>query len=86
VARTRLKIKLYRAGKMKGVTMSQQANGPLDVCSSESPSTIRNTVRHQLTSDVAEFLSRGGNVSKIEDNVRADPPKKPSMSYGSAPI
>lgn len=66
--------------------MSQQANGPLAVCSSESPATIRNTVRQQLNSDVSEFLKRGGNVSQIADNVRADPPKKPNMTYGSTPI
>ena len=66
--------------------MSQQASGPLAVCSSESPATIRNTVRQQLNSDVSEFLNRGGNVSQIADNVRADPPKKPNMTYGSTPI
>jgi hypothetical protein len=76
---------IYRAGN-EGVIMSQQTTGPLSVCSSESPATIRNTVRQQLNSDVAEFLSRGGNVSQIADNVRADPPRKPNMNYGSAPI
>jgi len=66
--------------------MSQETSGAIAVCSSESSSNLRNNVRQQLNSDVAEFLSRGGAVSEIEDNVRADPPKKPAMNYGSAPI
>jgi hypothetical protein len=66
--------------------MSQQANGPIAACSSESPANLRNNVRQQLSADVEAFLSKGGAVSQIADNVRADPPKKPTMNYGSAPI
>lgn len=46
----------------------------------------RAEVRSQLLSDVDVFLSGGGEVTQIDNNVRADPPRKPSMSYGSAPI
>ena len=66
--------------------MSQEASGPLSACTSESPANLRNNVRQQLNSDVAEFLNKGGAVAEIADNVRADPPKKPAMNYGSAPI
>jgi len=66
--------------------MSQQANGPIAECSSDSSATIRNSVRKQLNSDVEAFLQSGGAVSQIADNVRADPPRKPSMNYGSTPI
>ncbi len=53
----------------------------------ESLSLIeREEARTQLVSDVELFLNGGGQVTKIENNVRADPPRKPSMSYGSAPI
>lgn len=55
-------------------------------CGSESTDAVRESVRDQLTSDVEAFLKGGGQVQKIDDNVRADPPKKPSMNYGSAPI
>ena len=55
-------------------------------CSSESPEKIRLSVRQQLNSDIASFLENGGNVQRVDNNVRADPPKKPNMSYGSAPI
>jgi len=55
-------------------------------CSSESPQVIRDSVKQQLHSDVASFLQNGGSVQQVDDNVRADPPKKPSMNYGSAPI
>jgi len=65
--------------------MSQQIT-PLEECTSESPESIRNDVRQKLSSDVESFLKNGGRVQKIADNVRADPPKKPSMTYGSAPI
>ncbi len=46
----------------------------------------RAEVRSQLLSDVELFLNGGGEVTKIDNNVRADPPRKPSMSYGSTPI
>ena len=46
----------------------------------------RAEVRSQLLSDVEVFLNGGGQVTQIDNNVRADPPRKPSMSYGSAPI
>jgi len=55
-------------------------------CSSESPKNIRSSVRQQLNSDVESFLRNGGNVQRVDNNVRADPPKKPNMNYGSAPI
>ena len=55
-------------------------------CSSESPQVVRDDVQQKLSHDVASFLSNGGNVQQVENNVRSDPPKKPSMNYGSAPI
>jgi hypothetical protein len=65
--------------------MSQQ-EGSITACSSESPENLRHNVRQQLSSDVDAFLNGGGNVEKVADNVRADPPRKPNMTYGSAPI
>ena len=65
--------------------MSQQEAALLEV-TSESPTEERNGVRDQLSSDVEAFLQNGGRVQQIADNVRADPPKKPNMTYGSAPI
>jgi len=74
----------YRAGKV-GEIMSQQTNA-IAVCSSESSENLRNNVRQQLSGDVSEYLKQGGSVSQIANNVRADPPRKPNMTYGSAPI
>ncbi len=65
--------------------MSQQEAALLEV-TSESSNEQRNNVRNQLSSDVEAFLKNGGRVQQIADNVRADPPKKPNMTYGSAPI
>lgn len=65
--------------------MSEQAL-PLTEYSSESPQNVRESVRQQLSNDIENFLKNGGNVQRVENNVRADPPKKPSMNYGSTPI
>ena len=42
--------------------------------------------RDALAKAMEEFLARGGKVQEIEDNVVADPPKKPDSKYGSRPI
>ncbi len=65
--------------------MSQEALAPTEY-SSESPQNVRDNIRQQLSSDIENFLKNGGSVQRVENNVRADPPKKPSMNYGSAPI
>jgi hypothetical protein len=66
-----------------GITMSQAA---VEECNSESHEEDRINMRRQLNNDVESFLLNGGRVQQVENNVRADPPKKPSMSYGTAPI
>lgn len=58
----------------------------LSELSSESPQIVRENIRQKLSSDIENFLKNGGSVQRVENNVRADPPKKPSMNYGSAPI
>ena len=63
--------------------MSQES---IAECSSESPQVVRENIREKLSNDIENFLKNGGNVQRVENNVRADPPKKPSMNYGSAPI
>ncbi len=54
--------------------------------SDELTEAQRQEIRCQLQSDVEAFLSQGGQVQQIEDNVRADPPRKPTINYGSSPI
>lgn len=46
----------------------------------------RETARAALNSQIEEFLSRGGKINLIENNVTADPPRKPTSNYGSRPI
>jgi|TARA_R110002049_G_scaffold8760_2_gene46734 flagellar basal body-associated protein FliL len=65
--------------------MSQEALSQTEY-SSESPQNVRENVRQQLSNDIENFLKNGGNVQRVENNVRADPPKKPNMNYGSTPI
>ena len=42
--------------------------------------------REMLARQMEEFLARGGQVQRVEDNAPADPPKKPEGKYGSRPI
>ena len=39
-----------------------------------------------MAAEVEAFLSRGGQIQQIDDNVMADPPRKPQTNYGSRPI
>ncbi|WP_250460284.1 hypothetical protein [Microbulbifer litoralis] len=48
--------------------------------------TSRQRARSQLSSDVEEFLARGGAISEVDPEVTADPPRKPQPKYGSRPI
>lgn len=63
---------------------SAQASTPDDeVTGSEA---ARNALRESMAADVAAFLARGGSIQQVDDNVMADPPRKPQTSYGSRPI
>lgn len=46
----------------------------------------RERLRNQVANEVEVFLAQGGGITEIEDNLRADPPKKPESNYGSRPI
>jgi len=43
-------------------------------------------MRERMEADVQAFLKRGGAINQIDPNVMADPPRKPSVAYGSRPI
>jgi hypothetical protein len=38
--------------------------------------------RDSIAADVEAFLKRGGSIKQINENERADPPKKPESNYG----
>lgn len=42
--------------------------------------------RAELDRQIEEFLARGGKINQVDTHVCADPPQKPSSSYGSRPI
>lgn len=46
----------------------------------------KNKARDELARQIEEFLAHGGKINLIESNVTADPPRKPTNSYGSHPI
>ena len=49
-------------------------------------SEARAELRAAMQGDVEAFLASGGQIQKIDDNVMADPPRKPQSNYGSRPI
>ncbi|WP_420589153.1 hypothetical protein [Bacterioplanoides sp.] len=49
-------------------------------------SAARDEMRQSMEDDVAAFLARGGQITQVDDNVMADPPRKPQTNYGSRPI
>lgn len=46
----------------------------------------RKKLRNKVDNEVEDFLNSGGAINKIEANVMADPPRKPTSNYGSRPI
>ena len=46
----------------------------------------RQRLRDEVASEVEAFLAKGGGITSVEVNLRADPPKKPESNYGSRPI
>ncbi|ARN76342.1 hypothetical protein BST96_08405 [Oceanicoccus sagamiensis] len=46
----------------------------------------RKRLHDQMSDDVEAFLARGGQISKIDPHVTADPPKRPVSHYGQRPI
>lgn len=54
--------------------------------STHSSLDAHNKLRNAMQDEIEAFLAKGGKIQQIEDNVMADPPKKPTSNYGSRPI
>lgn len=52
----------------------------------QSSLAARNKMRETMQSEIEAFLAKGGKIQQIDDNVMAEPPKKPTSNYGSQPI
>ena len=61
-----------------------EQNGPEE--SEVGSMANRTRIRDQLNADIEAFLQQGGAIVRVENDVRADPPKKPDANYGSLPI
>lgn len=48
--------------------------------------SAKQTERSQLEKDIEAFLKTGGHIEHVDINVIANPPRKPSISYGSGPL
>jgi len=70
---------------MSNVERNAQTTVSFDEGSAASRA-LRERTREQLDADIAAFLSRGGQITQVDPNVRADPPRKPDINYGVAPI
>jgi hypothetical protein len=46
----------------------------------------RERQRSEVACEVEAFLAQGGDITPVEANYRADPPKKPESNYGSRSI
>lgn len=46
----------------------------------------RRRLREMLTSQIDEFLEKGGKIEAVPSNITANPPKKPEANYGNRPI
>lgn len=46
----------------------------------------RKRLRTEVADEIEAFLQGGGSITTVDDNVRADPPRKPESNYGSRPI
>lgn len=46
----------------------------------------RQRLRDQLSADIEAYLAKGGKIDQVDDNVSADPPKRPESNYGQRPI
>ncbi len=68
--------------KPRGKRVAAEAVAVEDVANIEA----RRHVREQLESDVEAFLRRGGKIVAVEEDLRADPPKKPESKYGTRSI
>lgn len=54
--------------------------------SAHSALAARNKVREAMQADIEAFLARGGKIQQVEEDLLADPPRKPTSNYGSQPI
>ena len=68
--------------KPRGKRVAAEPAAVEDVANIEA----RRHVREQLESDVEAFLRRGGKIVAVEEDLRADPPKKPESKYGTRSI
>lgn len=79
------------------VSASADFDGDSDSDDDSSPATpddhlvdysvkSREATRAALNAQIEEYLSRGGKINHVDNNVTADPPRKPTSNYGSRPI
>lgn len=53
---------------------------------SDSAIVAKEKERERIQAEIAEFLSRGGEITTVESNVMTDPPRRPASNYGGQPI
>jgi hypothetical protein len=81
-----------KAKQVKGNDATERANQPdMAFIGSAEEGVLRSIasrqkLRSQMDNEIEAFLQKGGAINEIDDNVMADPPRKPTSNYGSRPI
>lgn len=57
-----------------------------DLLVSQSSMMAKMAERERLNAEIEKFLAVGGQISQVDPDVMADPPRKPENKYGSHPI
>ncbi|MDP0589581.1 MAG: hypothetical protein QS748_10490 [Candidatus Endonucleobacter bathymodioli] len=73
-----------KAAGFDGVDISYL--GSRDEPAEERTVESRNKLRKSLSSQIEEFLSKGGEIEEVPTNVTAEPIQKPNGQYGNRPI
>lgn len=76
-------VSIKKEGKSK---IDSEGYGHIEDLPNSATIAERQRLRDQVASEVEAFLAQGGGIKTIDNNVRADPPKKPESNYGSRPI
>lgn len=78
------RIKPQKANVVDGVDFSYL--GSKEESAEERTVESRRRLREMLTSQIEEFLNKGGTIETVPSNITANPPKKPESNYGNRPI
>ncbi len=69
-------------GLVSGDGVTMDAGGG----ATDSTISAKEAERRRIQAQIEEFLKGGGQITQVDTNVMADPPKRPESNYGGQPI